>query len=153
MANEMVLINATVSREIFSENVIKKAMTNVFDEEMSRLFKKRRNEIRAFLDMSVRRRIRNDAIEKEFKRIFEEKILILAIKNTLSNPGLRDIRVSILTLLTKENLQKAIMGETMIEAFYVLILNLSDCPMFQKATNAVIIDMKNHFLAKDNAEK
>ncbi len=146
MANKMVRINTTVSRKIFSEKVIKKAMTNIFDEEMSHLFEERKNEIKAYLDKEVSKRIPDSVIKLEFLRLFEEKILTIAVKNTISDPGLRDIRVSMLKVLTKENLQKAIIGETMIEAFQESILSLSDCPMFKKATNAVIIEMRKHFL-------
>ena len=109
-------IKATVPLSIFDEPVLQKQITELFNG-LEEKFKARFNEIITFLEANSSDELSYENIMFLFKGYFYKWILNETIEMTFTESGKYDVLSNILSLLTEDNLETAIMGKPMIDAF------------------------------------
>lgn len=115
-----VRIQKDVPVTIFDEPTLAKQVDNLFNGTEEKM-KARVNEIVKFLDMDSSDELSYDNITFLFKEYFFELIMNEAVEITFSGQGNHDILYNILSLLSEEKMETAIMGEPMIYAFFKAI--------------------------------
>ncbi len=112
----LVRIEKKIPLTIFDEPVLKEKVTHLFNGSEEKI-KTRVNEILAFLEEDSTDELSYDNIIFLFKVYFYKLILNEAVEITFSGQGNYDALSNILSLLSEEKLENAIMGEPMINAF------------------------------------
>lgn len=114
--NVKVRIQKDVPITIFDEPILAKQVDNLFNGAEKKM-KARVKEIINFLDMDSTDELSYDNIAFLFKVYFFKSILNEAIEITFESQENYDILSNILSLLSKEKMETAIMGKPMIDAF------------------------------------
>lgn len=121
--NVVVEIKKNVPLTIFDEPVLKDRVAEIFANSEEKI-KSRVNEINTFLDMGEVAELSYDNILFLFKNYFYKLILNEVIEIIFSNNKNYDLLLNILELLSEENLEGAIIGEPMIDAFSTAIRSI-----------------------------
>lgn len=121
----LVRVVTNVPTTIFEKPVLKVLVSNLFDSNEEKI-KARINEILTFLGSDYSEKLSSDEIEFLFKVYFYKVVLNEAVKMTFAENANLDALGNIISLLTNEKLENAIMGEPMIDAFSKAIRALPD---------------------------
>ncbi len=133
--NISVKIEKAIPLTIFDEPVLQEQMDHLFNDAQEKL-KARFNEILTFLDSDFTcEELPYDKIIVLFKGYFCKLILNQAVEITFTNRGKYDVLSNILSLLSKEKMEAAIMGKPMISAFEVAIGQIPTNDAFSAALN------------------
>lgn len=116
----LVRIEAEVPITIFDEPVLAERVNNLFNGAEDKM-KERINEIIKFLGVDSTDELSYDNIVFLFKDFFFKLILNEAVEITFAGQGNYDILSNILSLLSEEKLENAIMGKPMVDAFSMAI--------------------------------
>lgn len=143
-----VRIQKDVPVTIFDEPTLAKQVDNLFNGAEKKM-KSRVNEIVKFLDMDSADELSYDNIAFLFKGYFFKLILNEAVEITFAGQGNYDILSNILSLLSEEKMETAIMGETMIDAFSKAIRSIPN----DSGLNAALHGSKILLLEKEFLEK
>lgn len=119
----LVRIQKNVPLTIFDEPTLAKQVNNLFNGAEEKM-KARIDEIVKFLESDTTDEFSYGNIVSLFKCYFFKLILNEAVEITFAGHENYDILANILSLLSKENLETAIMGEPMIDAFSTAIRNI-----------------------------
>jgi len=130
----LVRIQKNVPLTIFDEPVLAEKVANLFNGAEEKI-KARFNEIIIFLESDSTDELSYSNITFIFKVYFYKMILNEAVEMTFSKQGKYDILSNILSLLTEEKLETAIMGEPMIDAFSNAIRSITTTSVLSKALN------------------
>ncbi len=112
----LVRIKKDIPLTIFDEPVLQDKVTRLFNGSEEKI-KARFNEIVSFLEVDSTDELSYDNIASLFKSYFYKYVLNEAVEITFSGQGNYDALSNILSLLSEEKLENAIMGEPMIYAF------------------------------------
>ncbi len=112
----VVRIQKDVPLTIFDEPVLQEKVNQLFNGAEEKL-KARVNEIVTFLESESTDELSYENISFFFKGYFFKLVLNEAIDITFAEQGKYDIVANILSLLSEEKIENAIMGEPMIDAF------------------------------------
>ena len=146
-------IYVNVPADIFDSQDVKRRVDKIF-EETKALFKTRFDEIIIYV-MSRNSTIDFSGISIEdvllkFKEIFFEKVSTLAVKNAFLTEN-HDLKSNLIDVLNKDKVEKAIMGQTMIEAFSDIIRNIpTDEALSSCLKGSMIIMLRKYFLKAEN---
>ena len=145
----LVQIEKKIPVTIFDEPVLKKQVIHLFKGAEEKI-KERVNEIIRFIKPAYAAELSYDNnIDFLFKECFYKLILNEAIVNTFSGQGNYDVLSNIISLLTEEKLETAIMGEPMIEAFEKAIQNIHSDSVLDEALHIKeICLLRQEFLGK-----
>lgn len=125
MLTTLVRIETEVPLTIFDEPSSKEQVNQLFDGSEEKI-KARVDEIVKFLRAESAKELSYSNIRVLFERYFYEFILNEAVKVSLTEKEKYNILSNILSLLTVENLEAAIMGKPMINAFTRAIRSMPD---------------------------
>lgn len=143
-----VRIKKDVPVTIFDEPTLAKQVANLFNGAEEKM-KARVNEIVKFLDMDSTDELSYDNIAVLFKGYFFKLILNEAVEITFSEQGNYDILSNILSLLSEEKMETAIMGEPMIDAFSKAIRSIpNDSGLSAALHGGKILLLEKEFLGK-----
>ncbi len=112
----LVRIQKDVPLTIFDEPTLAKQVNNLFNGAEEKM-KARVDEIVKFLELDATDEFSYENIAFLFKGYFFELILNEAVEITFAGQENYDILSNILSLLSEEKLETAIMGEPMVDAF------------------------------------
>ncbi len=144
----LVRIQKDVPLTIFDEPSLAKQVDNLFDDSEEKM-KVRIDEIVKFLKPFTTDKFSYKNITSLFKRYFFTLILNEAVGITFSGQENYDILSNILSLLTEENLETAIMGEPMINAFSNAISSIpTDSGLSAALHGSKILLLQKEFLGK-----
>ena len=146
------VITINASSEIFNSPNVKRQVEKIF-EEAEAVFQNRLNEIKNFIDSKNGHEDYDEITEEnvllKFKNAFFEKIAGIAVENAFSTDN-HDLESNLVAVLSKENLENAIAGETMIEAVSGVITEIATDDAFSAALHGSTIFLINkHFLEVD----
>ena len=150
----LVRIKKEIPLTIFDEPALTEQVTHLFNGSEEKI-KARVNEILAFIGADFLRgdsthELSYDNIVLLFKVYFYKLVLNEAVEMTFSGRGNYDALSNILSLLSEEKLEDAIMGEPMIDAFSRAIRNMPTTSGLSKATNGCqILLLEKEFLGRD----
>ena len=119
----LVRINKDIPLTIFDEPVLQDKATHLFDGAEEK-FKERFNEIVTFLGVALTNELSYENIAFLFKVYFYKSILSEAIEMTFFGQGKYDVLSNIISLLSEEKMENAIMGAPMIDAFIKAIRSI-----------------------------
>lgn len=111
-----VRIETKVPVTIFEDSKVKEKVDALFNETEEK-FKARYREVLKVVDMKRTEELSLENISYLFKIYFYKYILNDAVELALTNNGKYDILQNVISLITKERVEKEIMGKSMIEAF------------------------------------
>lgn len=141
-------VEINIPTTIFEKPALKKHVSKLFDSNEEKI-KTRINEILTFLGSDYAEKLSSDKIAFFFKGYFYKVILNEAVKMTFSEEANFDALENIISLLTNENLENAIMGEPMIDAFSRAIRNLPDEGLLSPVLHgSKIMLLEKEFLGK-----
>ena len=144
----LVRIKKEIPLTIFDEPVLQKQVIQLFNGSEEKI-KARFNEIITFLESDSTDELSYDNIAFLFKGYFYKLILNEAVEMTFSGHGKYDALANILSLLTEEKLESAIMGEPMIDAFSNAIRSISTTSGLSACLNgSKILLLEKEFLGK-----
>lgn len=147
---DLVRIQTNVSLAIFDEPSLAKQVDYLFDGSEEKL-KERIDEIVKFLESDTTDEFSYENIAYLFKGYFFKLILNEAVEMTFAYQGSYDILSNILSLLTKEKLETAIMGKPMIDAFSSAIRSMPTNGGLSAALHGgKILLLEKRFLGKSN---
>ena len=146
MKKTLVRIEKEIPLTIFDEPVLQKQVIHLFNGAEKKI-KARVNEIVTFLESDSTDELSYDNIAFLFKGYFYKLILNEAVEMTFSGYGKYDVLSNILSLLTEEKLETAIMGKPMIDAFSNAIRSIPAQTALSKALNgSKILLLEKEFL-------
>lgn len=149
MENVSVRINKEVPLTIFDEPILQKKVNHLFNDSEEKL-KSRINEIIEFLKSDSIEQFSYDNITFLFKGYFYKMILNESIETTFSQQGNYDVLSNILSLLSEEKLEAAIMGKPMIDAFSKAIRSIPTTSALSATLNgSKILLLEKEFLGKN----
>lgn len=119
----LVRIQKDVPLTIFDEPTLAKQVNTLFNGAEEKM-KTRIDEIVKFLEPDTTDEFSYENITSLFKGYFFKLILNEAVEITFAGDGNYDILANILSLLSEENLENAIMGKPMIDAFVKAIRSI-----------------------------
>lgn len=105
-----------ITMVILSEPEIQEK-TKLLYKNAEELFYNRYNEIIDYLGLQPVNEFSHESILKYFDPAFLYEMLQIAVEKAITTENKYDLKENIIECLTEENLNKAIMGEPMIEAF------------------------------------
>lgn len=144
----LVRIKKDIPLTIFDEPVLQKQVIQLFNGAEEKI-KARFNEIVTFLESDSTDELSYDNIAFLFKGYFYKLILNEAVEMTFSGQGKYDALANILSLLTEEKLESAIMGEPMIDAFSNAIRSIPTTSSLSACLNGgKILLLEKEFLGK-----
>lgn len=144
----LVRIEKDVPLTIFEHPTLAKQVDNLFNGSEEKI-KARVHEIVEFLKLDTSDELSYENIAFLFKSYFFKLILNEAIEITFAGQGNYDILSNILSLLSEEKLQTAIMGEPMIDAFSKAIRSIPNDSAFSACLHgSKILLLKKEFLGK-----
>lgn len=144
----LVRINKEIPVTIFNEPVLQKQVIELLNG-LEEKIKARFNEIITFLEADDTDELSYGNIAILFKGYFYKLILNEAVEITFSRYGKYDVLANILSLLTEEKLESAIMGEPMIDAFSNAIRSIPTTSGLSACLNgSKILLLKKEFLGK-----
>ena len=147
----LVRIQKNVPLIIFDEPALAEQMAILFKGAEKKI-KARFNEIITFLELEPADELSYSNITFLFKVYFCKMILNEAVEmtfSTFSKKGKYDMLSKILSLLTEENFETAIMGEPMIDAFSNAINSIPTTDALSKTLNrSKVLLLKKTFLRK-----
>lgn len=111
-----VKIETKVPVTIFEDSKVKEKV-DVYFKETEEKFKERYYEILKVLNMQRQKELSLEYITCLFEVYFYKYILNDAVKEALTNSKKRDVLKNVISLITKERVEKDIMGKCMIDAF------------------------------------
>lgn len=151
-------LETSVPTTIFEQEKIKVRIEELFAQNESEMVE-RFKEVKASITERERDKVRYgkisyDDISELFKIYFYEKISIQAVEMAFSENGENEDRFNIVTnileLLTDENLQSAIQGEPMINAFTGTISHLETSSGHEAALDgSTILYLEKEFLGRN----
>ena len=148
MKKTLVRIEKEIPLTIFDEPVLQKQVAHLFNGAEEKI-KARVNEIVAFIKSDYTDELSYDNIAFLFKGYFFKVILNEAVEITFSGQGKYDVLSNILSLLTEEKLETAIMGKPMIAAFSNAIRSIPSETFFDKINHGSdIMLLEKEFLGK-----
>lgn len=144
----LVRIKKEIPLTIFNEPVLQSQVTHLFNGAEEKI-KARVNEIITFLELDSTNELSYDNIAFLFKVYFYKLILNEAVELTFSGRGNYDALTNILSLLSEEKLENAIMGEPMIDAFSNAIRSIPNTSALSASLHgSKILSLKKEFLGK-----
>lgn len=147
----LVRIEKDVPLTIFDELALAKQVDKLFNGSEEKM-KERINEIIKFInshDSEVADELSYENIALLFKGYFFELILNEAVEKTFSGHGNYDVLDNVLSLISKEKLETAIMGKQMIDAFSNAIRSVHLEGFFTIINKgSVILLLEKEFLGK-----
>lgn len=144
----LVRIQKDVPLTIFDEPTLTKQVNNLFNGAEEKM-KARVDEIVKFLESDTTDEFSYENIASLFKGHFFKLILNEAVEITFAGQGNYDILANILSLLSEEKLENAIMGEPMIDAFSNAIRSIpTDSALSACLHGSKILLLEKEFLGK-----
>lgn len=144
----LVRIKTKIPLTIFNEPVLQSQVTHLFNGAEEKI-KARVNEIVTFLELDSTNELSYDNIAFLFKVYFYKLILNEAVEMTFSGQGKYDALANILSLLSEEKLENAIMGKPMIDAFSRAIRSIpADSALSTCLYGSKIFLLEKEFLGK-----
>lgn len=144
----LVRIQKDVPLTIFDEPTLAKQINNLFNGAEEKI-KERVDEIAKFLELDSTNELSYDNISFLFKGNFFKLILNEAVEITFAGQGNYDILSNILSLLSEEKLETAIMGKPMINAFSKAICSINtDSALSTCLYGSKILLLEKEFLGK-----
>lgn len=144
----LVRIKKEIPLTIFNEPVLQSQVTHLFNGAEEKI-KARVNEIITFLELDSTNELSYDNIAFLFKVYFYKLILNEAVELTFSGRGNYDALTNILSLLSEEKLENAIMGEPMVDAFSNAIRSIPNTSALSASLHgSKILSLKKEFLGK-----
>jgi hypothetical protein len=144
----LVRIEKNIPLTIFDEPVLKSRVTYLFNDADEKI-KARINEIVTFLKLESTSELSYDNIAFFFKMYFYKLILNEAVEMTFSGEGNYDALSNVLSLLSEEKMESAIMGKPMIDAFTKVICSIpTNSALSACLYGSKILLMEKEFLGK-----
>lgn len=144
----LVRIETDIPITIFEKPVLKQHVSKLFNNNEEKI-KSRVNEILTFIGSDYIEELSYEEIVFFFKGYFYKLILNETVKMTFSEEGNFDALGNIVSLLTNEKLENAIMGEPMIDAFSKAIRKLpTDNGLVACIHGGKIMLLEKEFLGK-----
>ena len=143
-----VRIQKDVPVNIFAEPTLAKQVDSLFNSTEEKM-KERVNEIVKFLNMDDTKELSYENIAFLFKGYFFKLILNEAVEITFDGKENYDILSNILSLLSEEKMETAIMGKPMIDAFSKAIRSIpNDSGLRAALHGGKILLLEKEFLGK-----
>ena len=143
---KIIIEKKVVPLTIFDEPCLQERTSQLFDT-MEKQIQKRIHRILNFLStkQNCNMNVSYTDLFTSFKGHFYKYLLNQAVEISLTVPGKYNILDNILSLLSKENLQEAIMGEIMIKSFLMVINRNVDVAI----PDSIILELERKFLGID----
>lgn len=142
----LVRIRKDVPLTIFEEPILAKQINNLFYGAEEKI-KARVDYIVKFFELESTNELSYDNISFFFKCYFFKLILNEAVEITFAGQGNYDILSNILSLLSEEKLETAIMGEPMFDAFSRAIRSIhTDSALSACLHGSKILSLEKEFL-------
>lgn len=143
---KIIIEKKVVPLTIFDEPCLQERISQLFDT-MKKTIRKRIHRLLKFLSTKQNLSINAsyDDFFTSFQGHFYKYLLNQAIEISVTVPGKYNILDNILSLLSKENLEEAIMGDIMIKSFLMVINRNVDAAI----SDATVLELERKFLGID----